>query len=53
MIAAALVAAGAITSANAQTFPREISTPQARGKLQKAEIQKWWPVTNAAGIKVQ
>jgi hypothetical protein len=53
MIAVALAAAGAITSANAQTFPHGISTSEARGNFQKAEIEKWWPVINAAGIKVQ
>lgn len=51
MIAVALAATGAITSANAQTFPHKRSTPGAQ--FQKAEIEKWWPVINAAGIKVQ
>jgi len=26
-------------------------TPEALGKLQKAEIEKWWPVIKAAGIR--
>jgi hypothetical protein len=26
-------------------------TPEALGALQKAEIEKWWPVIKAAGIK--
>jgi tripartite-type tricarboxylate transporter receptor subunit TctC len=28
-------------------------TPEALGALQKAEIDKWWPVIKAAGIKAQ
>ena len=30
-----------------------MSTPEALAKFQKAEIEKWWPVIKAAGIKVQ
>jgi tripartite-type tricarboxylate transporter receptor subunit TctC len=33
--------------------PREQQTPEALGAFQKAEIDKWWPVIKAAGIKVQ
>jgi tripartite-type tricarboxylate transporter receptor subunit TctC len=30
--------------------PREQQTPQALGAYQKAEIEKWWPIINAAHI---
>lgn len=33
--------------------PRERQTPQALGLYQKAEIDKWWPILRAAGIKAQ
>jgi len=32
-------------------FPRAQLTPEALGAHQKAEIQKWWPIIKAAGIK--
>lgn len=30
---------------------RELQTPEALGAFQKSEIEKWWPVIRAAGIK--
>jgi tripartite-type tricarboxylate transporter receptor subunit TctC len=34
-----------------EIFPREQQTPEALAALQKAEIDKWWPIIKAAGIK--
>ena len=33
--------------------PREQQTPEALGAYQKAEIEKWWPIIQAAGIKAE
>ena len=46
--------AGVRQKLEAQGFeipPREQLTPAALGAYQKAEIEKWWPVVKAAGIK--
>jgi tripartite-type tricarboxylate transporter receptor subunit TctC len=42
-----------LTDIGQELYPREMSTPEALGKFQKAEIEKWWPIINAAGIKAQ
>jgi tripartite-type tricarboxylate transporter receptor subunit TctC len=34
-----------------ELYGPEMSSPEALGKFQKAEIAKWWPVIKAAGIK--
>jgi tripartite-type tricarboxylate transporter receptor subunit TctC len=36
-----------------EIFPREQQTPAALGAYHKAEIEKWWPIIKAAGIKVE
>jgi len=33
--------------------PRDQQTPEALRALQKAEIEKWWPIIKAAGIKAE
>ena len=33
--------------------PRNEQTPQALGAFHKAEIDKWWPLMRAAGIKAE
>jgi tripartite-type tricarboxylate transporter receptor subunit TctC len=34
-----------------EVFPRERQTPEALAALQKAQIEKWWPVIKELGIK--
>ena len=34
-------------------LPREQQTPEALGAHHKAEIEKWWPIIKAAGIKAE
>jgi tripartite-type tricarboxylate transporter receptor subunit TctC len=34
-------------------FPREQQTPAALAAYHKAEIEKWWPIIKAAGIKAE
>jgi tripartite-type tricarboxylate transporter receptor subunit TctC len=33
--------------------PREQQTAEALGALQKAEIEKWWPIIKAANVKAE
>ena len=37
----------------ADIFPREQQTPEALAALQRAEIEKWWPIIRAANLKAQ
>jgi tripartite-type tricarboxylate transporter receptor subunit TctC len=36
-----------------EIFPREQQTPEALRAYQRAEIDKWWPIIKAAGIKAE
>ena len=36
-----------------EIFPRDRQTPEALGAFQRAEIEKWWPIIKAAGIKAE
>jgi tripartite-type tricarboxylate transporter receptor subunit TctC len=42
-----------LTDLGQQIWPREQQTPQALATLQKAEIDKWWPIIKAANIKAE
>jgi tripartite-type tricarboxylate transporter receptor subunit TctC len=36
-----------------QIVPRDEQTPEALAALQRAEIEKWWPMIKAAGIRAE
>jgi tripartite-type tricarboxylate transporter receptor subunit TctC len=36
-----------------QVLPRARQTPEALGALQKAEVEKWWPLIKEFGIKAE
>jgi tripartite-type tricarboxylate transporter receptor subunit TctC len=42
-----------LADAGQEFFPADMASPEALAKYQKQEIEKWWPVIKAAGIKVQ
>ena len=39
------------TDLGLEIYPRDQQTPEALAAYQKAEIEKWWPIIRAAGIK--
>jgi tripartite-type tricarboxylate transporter receptor subunit TctC len=42
-----------LAQAGQEVFPRERQTPEALRNLQKAEIEKWWPIIRTSGFKVE
>jgi tripartite-type tricarboxylate transporter receptor subunit TctC len=42
-----------LTAQGFEIPPREQQTPEALGAYQKAEIEKWWPIMKAVGIKAE
>ncbi len=42
-----------LTDLAQEIYPREQQTPEALHAFQKAEIEKWWPIIKAAGIKAE
>jgi len=40
-----------LTDLGSEIPSREQQTPEAVAAMQKAEIEKWWPIIKAAGIK--
>ena len=42
-----------LTDLGLEMFPREQLTPEALAAYHKAEIEKWWPIIKAAGIRAE
>jgi hypothetical protein len=36
-----------------EVSPREQQTPEALGAFHKSEVDKWWPIIRAAGIRAE
>ena len=41
------------TNQGVEIAAREKQTPESLAAIQRAEIKKWWPIIDAAGIKPQ
>jgi tripartite-type tricarboxylate transporter receptor subunit TctC len=46
-------AASRLADLGYEVFPRAQQTPEALHALQKAEIEKWWPLIKAANIRAE
>jgi tripartite-type tricarboxylate transporter receptor subunit TctC len=42
-----------LTALGQEIYPREQQTPEALAAFHKAEIDKWWPMLKAAGVKLE
>jgi hypothetical protein len=42
-----------LADAGHDIWPREQQTPRALAAYHKVEIEKWWPIVRAAGLKAQ
>jgi tripartite-type tricarboxylate transporter receptor subunit TctC len=42
-----------LTDLGHEIFPRNQQTPEALAAFHKAEIEKWWPIVKAAGIRAE
>jgi len=42
-----------LTDLGQEIVPADQQTPEALGAMQKADIEKWWPIIKAAGIKAE
>jgi hypothetical protein len=42
-----------LASQGVEIAAREKQTPESLGSIQQAEIKKWWPIIEAAGIQPQ
>jgi tripartite-type tricarboxylate transporter receptor subunit TctC len=42
---------GRLNDLGLDVAPREQQTPEGLAAFQKAEIEKWWPIIKAAGIR--
>jgi tripartite-type tricarboxylate transporter receptor subunit TctC len=42
-----------LTDLGLEIFPRELQTPEALAAYHKADIEMWWPIVKAAGIRAE